>query len=472
MAAYKQSRNGMGHLVVHRVPIFVECKRGETDYDADWIKKAVQCAKQAELEGYHPPLHIRHHGDGEPVQSAGFFTITGAAPITFKGETRTAIYADLTITAPWVEDDLLKARLPYRSVEIFNVDVPEINSLALLDHEPPYLQLPLMMIAEPDPADLVGADDGAPQHAFRRVANATFDNPWHAEARKAAGPVVACFRRGQSAHILLQDQDDEPMAAKKIPNTPAKAAKPAAKFADDEGKKGGDDKGGEGGDDKKGEEMEGEGSLDISAVVKAIGDGSISVADMEEIKAAIIAQQSAVGAEEEPPAAAPASTPGEAMKKTPEAAAQFAALQGKIDAQDAKIAAMENDKNREKAIADALARLDGRPLGANPEEKFGKFFDAHGAEAFAAYVDEYESTFATLSGNANSKAEAFSADNSNAPEVALAYTEQGTEAVTKAASFAAEHKTLAGRVRMNEKAYVEFNMTRVGFKAPKAAAAS
>tara|TARA_R110000782_G_scaffold253743_1_gene341947 strand:- start:27639 stop:29036 length:1398 start_codon:yes stop_codon:yes gene_type:complete len=462
---YKQSRNGMGHLVVHRVPIFVECKRGDTDYNAAWLNKAVRAASVAELEGYFPPLHIRHHGDGN-VESAGFFKITGAGPITFKGTTKTAVFADLVITAPWVEDSILAARLPYRSVEIIDVDQPAFSSLALLDHEPPYLELPMLMVAQADAEDSTPRRPGDSPGSLTPVANATFANPWQAESLNPDSMVVACFRRGSSAHILFQDQDETPMAVKKT-NTPAPKG---AHFADDKYEKDDGPPKKEGDD---GDKMEGdEGALDIAAVCKAIGDGSISVAEMEEIKAAIIAQQGEVAAEpeeEEAPAAAPAPAPGEAMSKNQ--STHFAKLQGKIDAQDAKINAMETKAVRAEAIANALETLEGRPLGADPEAKFGKFFDDHGAAAFSAYVAEYKSTFAAMSTNGDTKNAAFAAQkNGAATGVALAYTEQGTEAVTKAAQFAAEHKQLGGRVKSNEASYVSFNMARAGFAAPTPAA--
>lgn len=468
--SYQQSRNAMGHLVIHRVPIFVECERGETNYDAEWLSKAVKHAKVAELEGYFPPLHIRHHGDGE-VRAAGFFKITGTGPLTFKGSTCTAVFADLVITAPWVEDDVLQARLPYRSVEIFNVDAPAFDSLALLDHEPPYLEMPMLMVAQQAPG--TGVDDSGPAHPGQTpgmlvpVANATFANPWLDETRKHDSMVVACFQRGSSAHFLFQDEN-EPMAAKKLPNS-----KPAAgtQFADDGDKKDGPPKKDEGESKKDGEEMEGDGSLDVGAVCKAISDGSITVADMEEIKAAIIAQQGAVGEEAEEPAAAPAPTPGEAMSKTPQDAAKFASMQGEIDALKALNKDRDATDSRKDAVADALQRLEGRPLGSDIKDKLTAFHKDHGPEAFDAYVETLAKTFGKLT-DKDVAAMKFSGQGDSTPEAAMAYSEQGTDAVAKATKFAAEHDELAkrGHTRKSQAAYVESNMCRNGFKAPRKAA--
>ena len=466
---YKATRNAKGHLVIENVPIFVECKRGETNFSDEWIAAAVRKAKQAELEGYMPPLHIRHHEAGADVASAGYFRIRGASVITFKGKTRTAVFADLVVTHPGVELDVLAARLPYRSVEIFDVDDPAINSLALLDHEPPYLELPMLMVDEPAEMPRAEGELAVPTSGtLVRVADATFRNPWQAEGYAKGEQVVACFRRGHSAHLFLEDTDS--MSVKKNTTPAAKPTHKAAKFADD---KEPEEKMAD--DEKDGEDMaEGEGGLDVDAVCSAISDGSITVAQMEQIKAAIVAQMSEVGAEEEEPeeapAAAPAPTPGEAMKNTPKTSAQFAALHGKIDAQAAKIEAMEREASRKVAVADALTRLEGRALGSDPEAKFAKRFDELGAEGFKLYVDDFAATFGVLSG-ADGKASAFASQSRNIPEAALAYTEQGTEAVEKATKFAAEHTELSDHrlTRTSVDAYVRSNMTRAGFKAAPAA---
>jgi len=468
--SYKASRNDKGHLVIENVPIFVECKRGETHFSDEWIASAVRKAKQAELEGYLPPLHIRHHEAGTPVEPAGYFRIRGAAPITFKGQTRTAIFADLVVTRPGVEEDVLAARLPYRSVEIFDVDDPAINSLALLDHEPPYLELPMLMVDEPADSPTPGVGD-VPERTsgtLVRVADATFSNPWQSDHYTAGDPVVACFRRGHSAHLFLEDT--EHMTTKTTTKTEQPAAK-GAKFGEYEEEKMADDvEDGEKMAEEDGEEME-DGGLDVGAVCSAIRDGSISVAEMEEIKAAIVEQMSTVGAaeEEEGEAPAPAPTPGEAMKNEPKDGAQFAAMQAKIDAQEAKLAQMEHETARKSAVDEALVRLEGRPLGADPAAKFGKRFDELGAAGFKLYVDDLAGMFGKMPAGAAGKAAAFAGQSAAAPESALSYTDQGAEAVERATKFAAEHRELAARsmTRKSEEAYVRSNMARAGFKSPK-----
>ena len=137
-------------LIVHRVPIFCECERPDHDisFDRDWIGQAVEAAKRGESEGYLPPLHVVHHGSGEPVRRAGMFRVTGTGSIQLHGTPRLAIFADLIVTDPAAIEDVLAGRLPYRSVEIFKRDVAKIDTLALLEHEAPYLELPLLMISK------------------------------------------------------------------------------------------------------------------------------------------------------------------------------------------------------------------------------------------------------------------------------------------------------------------------------------
>lgn len=428
---YTASRNGKGHLIVENVPIFVECTRGDLAFDPQWIASAVARAKQAEAEGYLPPLHVRHHEQGpglyDPVRPAGYFRVRGVGTLTFKGTLRQAIFADLVLTDPSIQMDVLADRLPYRSVEIIDVDKPAIDSLALLDHQPPYLELPMLMVAEVD---------GQPANAG--LALATFGNPWQAASYRKGEPVVACFRRGASAQLFIEDADATMADPKNDDPTKFESDKP------------------------EGEDMAAA-AIDVAAVCAAIADGSISVADMAAIQAAIIAQQSATMPEDETGAAS-AMVPGEAMKNEP-ADLKFAAIQGENAALKARLDEIERVDARKTDVADALEKLKGRPLGADLAAKLTAYHKEHGPKAFAAHVDAIVATFAAIGGT-DERAADFAAHSVKAPEAALAYTAQGTEAVQKAASFAAQHAQLADRglTRLPLDRYVAVNMERSGFK--------
>lgn len=461
-------------LTVHRVPIFCACvKKAKTgdvfQFDDAWIKTAVANAMQQQRDSYHPPLHIRHHADGGSVTAAGFFTIVGAAPITFKGTRRTAIMADLVITDPAIQAEVLAGRLPYRSVEIFNVDEPAIDSLALLDHEAPFLELPMLMVAAGDQPQQRSERSGLVvregDDAGGVVADATFGMHYEHGPAKS---VVGSFRKGQHAFQLFRDENamntatatgDLILNSPKTMTTfgegivPVHLSTPAdVKFESDDDKPK---------DKDKDEDMEGDTALDVSAVVKAIESGSISIADMDQILAAIQAQGTAAEPEEEPQAA-PAAVPGaEAMKKEPDSnSVEMAALQGEVAALRAKDTARDTTDERVSDIATALQRLDGRPLGADLEGKLTKYHTDHGPLAFKAYVDSMAETFGVLPGTTGADSRF---QNTTVPEVAMAYQSQGTDAVAKAAQFAADWDELRSHgmaSKQPQARYIELSMAR------------
>lgn len=432
---YTATRTDDGTLVIHDVPIFAECERGDVVFDADWIAAAVKKARQAEREGYMPPLHIRHHEPSteasDSVRAAGYFRVSGAAPITYRGKQRLAVLADLYITSPQAQEEVMGKRLPYRSVEIFNVEKPALDSLALLDHEAPFLELPMLMVTNVRG----GVADTA-------VANATFSRGWTMDATENTSPVIACFRAGSSAHLLFSEGGD--MADKK--NVEEVEVK-QKNFADEPYDK----------KDDESEDMAEGPTLDVESVCKAIESGEISVADMDKIMAAIAAQKGVEVEEEQP---APAAVPGgESMKASTKSSVEFAKLTGEIAALRAESESRKLAEVRRADVADAMKTLADKPLGADLEQKLVTFHQEHGAEAFKAHVDSMAATFASL-GIDNDSAQRFVAHDKAIPEIAMKYQDKGAEAVERAARFAAEWRELhqGGYTRMSEDRYVSLNM--------------
>lgn len=449
-APYRATRDTKsGALTVHGVPIFVECERGEHKFGADWIDAAVAKAKRAENEtGYLPPLHVWHHEDGKQVVPAGHFRITGTERGTFKGADRTMVMADLVITNPAVEADVLARRLPYRSVEIHKVAEPALDSLALLDHEAPYLELPMLMVGD--------------------VQNATFKRQTNAPKG------MAIFRSGDRRVVQFAFGEDDKKDAK-ADEKPAQDAPPQAKKAGDENE-----------DAVPGEEAAEQVATGpgTQAVIDAINDGSIPMAEFQALVEAIKAKVGA-GSDQpmdgpgEGPAKAPAPTkPGEQMRKdtmttetkkadatapavdmkaSGDAAVQMAALQGEVEGLKAKVAASEAEAKAEKDVAAAMKRLEGRPLGADLEPRLVTFRKAHGEAAFAAYVDSMEKAFGVLpKGDATT-----TTDGKALPEVAMKYAKDGAAAIDRAAALAAEweqQQAMGARLSMSQDRYVEINM--------------
>ena len=426
-AGYRATRTETA-LIVHDVPIFSACERGDFVADERWVKSAVSKALAEARENYHPPLHIRHHEPStdmnDSVRAAGWFEVTGVQPITLSGKRRNAVFANLHITDPAAQEEVMSSRLPYRSVEIFDVDAPpSIDGLALLDHEAPFLRLPMLMVGE--------LDDRAPKGATGSECTL--------ERTGGDIPVVAWFRKGRYRSLLFREET--PMTTKtKEPETETPefgtGVTPDENFNDDDKPKK---------DDDNGENAEGDDSaLDVGAVVKAIASGSISIADMDAILEAIQSQ----GGEAEPEpdeTPAPAAAPGaEAMRARKEPDEKFAAMQGRIDGLEAKATARDQQDARVADVAEAMHRLETKPMGADLEERLGAFHKDHGPAAFKAYVDSLAQAVGEMPGE-DGKMQRFMGQSGVVPEVAMKYQKQGTDAVDQAAKFCAEWKELQGR---------------------------
>lgn len=459
-----------GLTVFHDVPIFTECARGDLSFDQAWLLGALAEAKQAERDGYLPPLHTRHHEEAtdynNSVRAVGTFRITRAAPLTFKGKRVLALFADLLITDEYMADELARMKYPYRSVEIFDPEgPPKINGLALLDHEAPYLELPMLFAGEVEdkrdpyrqrrePSDGLDASMGL-------VANATsFTLNYRAEE---GGPLLWSARAGQRAALLFRFPDEDTM-------TETTKTKPA-NFADDDEK------------EDEGENMEGEGGgnvVDVDAVCKAIEDGSISVEAMDRIIAAIQAQSAASEAPEEEagdageggPAQAPA--PGAEIMRAGKGqdAVAFAQLQGRIAAMEAREEARAADDKRRTDVDAALKRLEGRVVGSDPRAKLEAFHKNCGgkAEVFRAYVDALAAGSAPAPDDEGSRAN-FAAQPST-PKAAMPWAGKGSVAFDKAIGFArqAEHSFPRKSAEWKE-SYVRNAMERAGFKLEEESAA-
>lgn len=439
-------RDGGKTLVVHDVPIFCECYREPPEgaetfnghYDAAWIRAVVARGRASEAEGYCPPLHVWHHDDPrkEPI-AAGHFGNLRAGPIRFQGTSRLAVLADLFVTNPTVQQEILDKRLPYRSIEIYNCDKPKIDSLALLDHEAPFLELPMLMVAE-----VKG------QARPERVENSTFGQSWQLDHSCAESPVLACFRRATAAHLLFHDS-------------------PGVAMADNDEDKKPDEKD----EDKdKSEEMQAaetsEQDAAVEAVCQALKDGSITASNLARLQQDIMGLESATAPEL---AGTPAAPGGEAMKApTGGELIQVAKMQAKFDALEAKYREREDQEKRKDAVGEAMKRLADRPLGAldTLEKKLGAFYDAHGPAAFKAYVDDLHANVAPSRAR-HEAPENFTTQHLS--PVVMAYQEVGPEHVDRAAAFSAEWHQLReqGYSQASEEAFVAFHMGRLGVFLPR-----
>lgn len=149
-----------GYVRVQRVPIFAVGGGSNAEHpfakflkevDIAWLSAAVEHHRaKAARENFLSPVHIGHHMDPDVrVTGAGFFAPTGTGTVTLDGEPRLAVMADLYLTASAFEG-LRLGRLPYLSVEIAREDFPveraRFASVALLEHQPPQYEFPLLTV--------------------------------------------------------------------------------------------------------------------------------------------------------------------------------------------------------------------------------------------------------------------------------------------------------------------------------------
>lgn len=153
LEGYKAEQARDGTWSIYDVPIFsahTDDRGGgdPIDFSKKWLEKAFRKALIRQEEGYLPPLHVVHHGDREPARGAGRFRLKRLGSVRHGGEEVPTLFADLVGIRESVYQEIRKGELPYRSVEILDYTVPEIDSLALLDHEVPYFRYALLTIGE------------------------------------------------------------------------------------------------------------------------------------------------------------------------------------------------------------------------------------------------------------------------------------------------------------------------------------
>lgn len=497
-------------LIIHDVEIFHECERKGISFDQGWLKKVLRDAQGGEKRHYFPPVHVQHHGD-EGVRAVGVFRMKRIA----KRWGKDTLIADLIVTNPGAVDEIIAGRLPYRSVEIMDRNVPKIDSLALLDHEPPYLELPAML----------------------DVSNETNGEEWEDERVHDEGAVLAFGRRGKAFRVLMMERDmDKPAyrllfqkdeekdeeapyeeadtaseaevkerAEKDAPeNTDTEEPTPDADVPDlpmaDEGPIPGSEEvadpladpdlaGAEEGTFLD-EVEEPAGPINADAVIAAIKDGTIALKDfhaihqaMEEIEAGLgMNGDQPMPTEEQPaqPEGAPvegqkpspaAAAPAEAMKRkekedeTPEYVAKLIARVESLEA-DAKEREVRFKRENEitKAVRSALERLSGRVLGEKPEDRFVAFARKHGLKAFGAYIDEIERT-APVARSERIDEDGFDfGSEQQQPEEVMHFAAKGDDALERAIQLRRQHDELKrrGMVRVDLKRYLDIHMNGLG----------
>lgn len=169
---YRAVENSNGTFSIFNVPIFAEhsIPGDEITIDRAWMQRALDRASQRlEDDAYLPPLHIRHHGMGQETVASGKFRLTTLRRARYQGEALWVLFADLLNIPNEIFQKIQEGGLSYRSVEIHDLDNPEIDSLALLDDEVPFFRFPLLTVDVQEVGAVQRMQDRQPMLAYRAL---------------------------------------------------------------------------------------------------------------------------------------------------------------------------------------------------------------------------------------------------------------------------------------------------------------
>jgi hypothetical protein len=144
---YRVVRNGDGTYDILDVPVFSEMDlEDDQQIGIEWMEAALQASAKLDEQGYLPPLHVHHHGTEKSVARAGHFRLRRVDTAVVPGEDRemAVVYADFVGVPEATFQRIMAGELPYRSVEILDIEEARINTLALLDTEEPHFKFPLL----------------------------------------------------------------------------------------------------------------------------------------------------------------------------------------------------------------------------------------------------------------------------------------------------------------------------------------
>jgi hypothetical protein len=218
---FKLTNPEPGVWIVHDVPIFYETVRDGDHYDSSWMGRAVANSFQAQNEdGHLAPMHV-HHRFRPDLQAfaAGAVRVTGSRSTRYKGRQTTAIFGDLIVTHENIAREIAEHRLMWRSPEV-SFSEARIVSLALLDHEAPFFEGPVLTVETEDGATVpLGAKADT---AFQMVAD-------------PEDCVVAFSRSGSLTRALFRDGEamTYPIPRRFEEDDPKDAGCPKAAFCDD-----------------------------------------------------------------------------------------------------------------------------------------------------------------------------------------------------------------------------------------------
>lgn len=191
--AYAATQNPDGSWNVLDVPVFAAHERHGKKVDKAWLEGAVRRAQELRASNYVAPLHVGHHPDGD-VERAGFFLPKRVESRAFAGgQPLPVVVADLLAVPADVYAEIKAGRLPYVSVEVADLNKPEISSLALLQDEAPFFKFPLLTIGQERSAETPLVASAGARFLFSDGRGPVEARYMAAEAQDLKGKIIKAF---------------------------------------------------------------------------------------------------------------------------------------------------------------------------------------------------------------------------------------------------------------------------------------
>lgn len=417
---YVAKQNEDGTWNIFDVPIFAEHTVPRTKerkkITAEWLQAAVDRAqKRLREDRYLAPLHVHHHGltmfgTSRAPERAGFVLPKAVRKMKYEGREVNVLFADLLRIPGNVYERIRNGELPYRSVEIADINEPEISSLALLENEVPFFRFPLLTVKQvgPSKAEKFG-QDAVPAFAYR-----------------AAEPGAAVLFKFDGGKLMKYEDSVETEEEKK-----------KKREQKDEG--------------KKSEQMQENPGEEVT--LKAIAELLKKIAE----KLGVLGSPDEAGKEEEAegvPAEVKAASPaGEAYSKT------FAELQARIGVLEARMKAAEKERKIAGMVQAAVRELASYNLSDDAENDLTALARAGGEEAIRAYVSAVKK-YGVKDVPREFLAE-FGAATEAEPEEVLKYSAQGPEKLELARKFSRMYDQVKHVVTVPRDVYIATEMERV-----------
>lgn len=374
MTGYRATQNEDGTWTVHDVPIFADSVfdiDGEDfSLDREWQEGAVRRAQERAAFGYFSPLHINHTSDPRGKVAAGLFLPKRVALYAFSDGEKWTTFADYLRVPDGVFQMMLRGELPYVSIEGKDVRKREISACALMPDTVPHHKFPLFTIGEAVPHGTLARFSVAASEAGS------------ARAFASAGAEFAALSRFPMRKLTRKDYD-------------AKAREFIFSFSDgstERGKNGGAYEFEDVGEEKpKGDE--GKPGMGVKELAAALKGMTLTLAEIGELRAVIDAAakalEGAAGGDAKKEPEKPSQNPPEAKMAEGDRAAieaaQRSAMEAKAEAAETrnKLAAIEAEQAKAKAIGDAAAALKGHLVQSGELEAI---FAEGGAKGLSIYV--------------------------------------------------------------------------------------